>query len=60
MTDKYLSDIDSLIGKVCESSNTATANRVDLDKTLLSVELKNLHPLNEMRRKFGKRVVKLE
>lgn len=60
MTDKYLSDIDSLIGKVCETSNTATANRVDLDKTLLSVELKNLHPLNEMRRKFGKRVVKLE
>ncbi|XP_055912439.1 transcription factor 25 isoform X1 [Eupeodes corollae] len=60
LTDKYLSDIDSLIGKVCEPGNTATATRVDLDKTLLSVELKNLHPLNEMRRTFGKRVVKLE
>lgn len=60
LTDKYLSDIDSLMGKVSDSGNTATTTRVDLDKTLLSVELKNLHPLNEMRRTFGKRVVKLE
>ncbi|XP_013114197.1 ribosome quality control complex subunit TCF25 [Stomoxys calcitrans] len=63
LTDKYISDIDPLLNKV---SVATTQNpkletpRIEIDKSLLAVELKNLNPQNEMRRTFGKRVVKIE
>ncbi|CAD7002304.1 unnamed protein product [Ceratitis capitata] len=63
LTDKYLSDIDSLIGKVHDATNQNQKihpPRIEIDKSLLTVELKHLNPQNEMRRTFGKRVVKIE
>ncbi|XP_061386738.1 ribosome quality control complex subunit TCF25 [Musca vetustissima] len=64
LTDKFINDIDDpLLNKV--SAATAqnpklTTPRIEIDKSLLAVELKNLNPQNEMRRTFGKRVVKIE
>ncbi|XP_036345323.1 transcription factor 25-like isoform X2 [Rhagoletis pomonella] len=63
LTDKYLSDIDSLIGKVHNATNQnqkLNPPRIEIDKSLLTVELKHLNPQNELRRTFGKRVVKIE
>ncbi|XP_054735841.1 transcription factor 25 [Anastrepha obliqua] len=63
LTDKYLSDIDSLIGKVHDATNQnqkLNPPRIEIDKSLLTVELKHLNQQNELRRTFGKRVVKIE
>ncbi|XP_018805102.1 PREDICTED: transcription factor 25 [Bactrocera latifrons] len=63
LTDKYLSDIDSLIGKVNDATNqneNLEPPRIEVDNSLLRVELRHLNPQNEMRRTFGKRVVKIE
>ncbi|XP_067644356.1 ribosome quality control complex subunit TCF25 [Eurosta solidaginis] len=63
LTDKYLSDIDSLIGKVHDATSQnqkLQPPHIELDKSLLTVELKHLNPQNELRRTFGKRVVRIE
>ncbi|XP_037933791.1 transcription factor 25 [Teleopsis dalmanni] len=63
LTDKYISDIDSLIGKVADTSAKTQKTippRIEICKSLLTVELKNLNPQYEMRRTFGKRVVRVE
>lgn len=63
LTDKYISDIDPLLNKVCDATTQnpkLTTPRIEVDKSLFAVELKNLNPQNEMRRTFGKRVVKVE
>ncbi|XP_065359710.1 ribosome quality control complex subunit TCF25 [Calliphora vicina] len=63
ITDKFISDIDPLLNKVCDATTQnpkLTTPRIEIDKSLFAVELKNLNPQNEMRRTFGKRVVKME
>ncbi|XP_023298433.2 transcription factor 25 [Lucilia cuprina] len=63
LTDKYISDIDPLLNKVCDAAAQdpkLAIPRIEIDKSLFAVELKNLNPQNEMRRTFGKRVVKIE
>ncbi|XP_073841683.1 nuclear localized protein 1 [Musca autumnalis] len=63
LTDKYINDIDPLLNKVSVATTQnpkLTTPRIEIDKSLLAVELKNLNPQNEMRRTFGKRVVKIE
>uniref|UniRef100_A0A1A9UJA2 Transcription factor 25 n=1 Tax=Glossina austeni TaxID=7395 RepID=A0A1A9UJA2_GLOAU len=62
-TDKYINEMDPLLNKVCDATiqnPKLNTSRIAIDKSLLSVELKNLNPQNEMRRTFGKRVVKIE
>ncbi|KAM7357388.1 nuclear localized protein 1 [Cochliomyia hominivorax] len=63
ITEKYISDIDPLLNKVCDATTQnpkLSTPRIEIDKSLFAVELKNLNPQNEMRRTFGKRVVKIE
>lgn len=55
--------MDPLLNKVCDATAQnpkLTTPRIEIDKSLFAVELKNLNPQNEMRRTFGKRVVKIE
>uniref|UniRef100_A0A1I8MQK7 Transcription factor 25 n=1 Tax=Musca domestica TaxID=7370 RepID=A0A1I8MQK7_MUSDO len=63
LTDKFINDIDPLLNKVSVATTQnpkLTTPRIEIDKSLMAVELKNLNPQNEMRRTFGKRVVKIE
>lgn len=56
ISDKFISDLDKIIGKPYKAVSLPDP----VYKTLLSVETKNLNPQLEMRRTFGKRVVKIE
>ncbi|XP_020814719.1 transcription factor 25 isoform X2 [Drosophila serrata] len=63
--DKYFEKVDPLLGKVYDavpkqSAKQAAAAGGSATKKLLGVELRHLNPQNEMRRTFGKRVVKVE
>ncbi|EDV96286.1 transcription factor 25 [Drosophila grimshawi] len=71
--DKYFAKVDPLLGKVydavpkqLEKTTSAAAGAAGAvsgqlaSKKLLTVELKHLNQQNEMRRTFGKRVVKVE
>lgn len=55
--------MDPLIRNVHDATNqneNLEPPRIEIDNSLLGVELRHLNPRNEMRRKFGKRVVKIE
>lgn len=56
--DKYIESVDPLYGKLYEQLEKTSVNLTS--KKLLTVELKHLNQQNEMRRTFGKRVVKVE
>ncbi|XP_062133404.1 ribosome quality control complex subunit TCF25 [Drosophila sulfurigaster albostrigata] len=70
--DKYLEHLDPLYGKLHEATSNskqsqktsaasaAASIRKLASQKLLTVELKHLNQQNEMRRTFGKRVVKVE
>ncbi|XP_017011896.2 ribosome quality control complex subunit TCF25 isoform X1 [Drosophila takahashii] len=61
--DKYFEKVDPLLGKVYDAVPRQSVKQVassSATKKLLSVELRHLNPQNEMRRTFGKRVVKVE
>ncbi|EDV50400.1 transcription factor 25 isoform X1 [Drosophila erecta] len=65
--DKYFEKVDPLLGKVYDAVPRQSAKQVasaatgtSATKKLLAVELRHLNPQNEMRRTFGKRVVKVE
>ncbi|XP_030373230.1 transcription factor 25 [Scaptodrosophila lebanonensis] len=63
--ERYFDKVDPLLGKVYDavpkqSEKLAVAGNCNVNKKLLIVELKHLNPQNEMRRTFGKRVVKVE
>ncbi|XP_017074174.1 transcription factor 25 isoform X2 [Drosophila eugracilis] len=65
--DKYFAKVDPLLGKVYDAVPRQPAKQVaavptgnSATKKLLAVELRHLNPQNEMRRTFGKRVVKVE
>ncbi|KAI8040997.1 hypothetical protein M5D96_005246 [Drosophila gunungcola] len=69
--DKYFEKVDPLLGKVYDAVPRQSAKQVALasaaaaagssaKKKLLAVELRHLNSQNEMRRTFGKRVVKVE
>lgn len=62
INDKLLNEIDRFLGKTTKPPKLTTVPVVapESNKTLLSVEIKNLNPQYEMRRTFGKRVVKIE
>lgn len=65
--DKYFEKVDPLLGKVYDAVPRQSAKQLvsaatgtTATKKLLAVELRHLNPQNEMRRTFGKRVVKVE
>ncbi|KAH8378883.1 hypothetical protein KR009_001872 [Drosophila setifemur] len=66
--DKYFERVDPLLGKVYDAvprqsmkqTSVASTAGSSATKKLLGVELRHLNPQNEMRRTFGKRVVKVE
>lgn len=63
--DKYFEKVDPLLGKVYDAVPKQSAKQVvaastPATKKLLGVELRHLNSQNEMRRTFGKKVVKME
>ncbi|EDV40388.1 uncharacterized protein Dana_GF23957, isoform A [Drosophila ananassae] len=63
--DKYFEKVDPLLGKVYDAVPKQSAKQVvaagpPATKKLLGVELRHLNSQNEMRRTFGKKVVKVE
>uniref|UniRef100_A0A6P4EG20 Transcription factor 25 isoform X1 n=1 Tax=Drosophila rhopaloa TaxID=1041015 RepID=A0A6P4EG20_DRORH len=66
--DKYFEKVDPLLGKVYDAVPRQSAKQLasaaaagsSATKKLLAVELRHLNSQNEMRRTFGKRVVKVE
>lgn len=62
--DKYFEKVDPLLGKVYDAVPKHLEKSPPMigeaSKKLLAVELKHLNQQNEMRRTFGKRVVKVE
>ncbi|KAH8270348.1 hypothetical protein KR018_008331 [Drosophila ironensis] len=67
--DKYFEKVDPLLGKVYDAVPKQSAKQVAVSnvaarnsatRKLLGVELRHLNSQNEMRRTFGKRVVKVE
>ncbi|XP_055376337.1 transcription factor 25 [Condylostylus longicornis] len=61
LNEKYLSEIDPFLERTTRSPRiTGPVQTCENYKSLLSIEFKNLNAQYEMRRTFGKRVVKIE